>query len=162
VVIPLVDEKRVFSNIRKFPWQAFFRSTGILAALAIACAYALRYGREAVLYFGSRKGGRTGARFLYLLLLARLASDGKPIKPASKTASEYSQLFGSKGESPHFMNLASLYSQLRWREFADNAERDKCFTLLEQEYKNILAATRQKGIHKQLLRILSLRGLAYL
>jgi hypothetical protein len=162
VVIPLVDEKRVFSNIRKFPWQVFLRSTGILAALAITFAYALRYGRESLLYFGSRKGGRTGARFLYLLLLARLASDGKPIKPASKTASEYSQLFGGKGESLHFITFASLYSQLRWREFTDNAEINKCFTLLEQEYKSILAATRQKGIHKSLLRIFSLRGLAYL
>jgi hypothetical protein len=162
VVIPLLDEKRVFSNVRKFPWRAFLRTTGILALLAIACAYALRYGREAVLYFGARKGGRAGARYLYLLLLARLASDGKPIKPASKTAFEYSQLFRGIKENPHFLIFASLYSRLRWREFPDETERDNCFTLLEQEYKNILETTLQKGIHRRVIRLLSLRGLAYL
>ena len=162
VVIPLIDENKVFSSVRKFPWQAVLRTAGVMAVFALAGAYILRYGREAVLFFGSRRGGRAGARSLYLLLLARLAADGKPIKPASRTALEYSQLFPCSEESPHFKTFASLYSQLRWREFKDTAERDKCFLLLKQEYLNILKTTKQHGIHRQCIRLLSLRGLAYL
>ena len=168
VVIPLINENRVFSSVRKFPWRAVLRTAGIMAVFALAGAYILRYGREAVLFFGCRRGGRAGARSLYLLLLARLAADGKPVKPASRTAIEYSQLFqiqtkfGSIAENPHFKTFASLYSELRWREFKDTAERDKCFMLLKQEYLNILKTTKRSGVLNDLIRLLSLRGLAYL
>jgi transglutaminase-like putative cysteine protease len=168
VVIPLIDEERTFSQVRKFPWQAVLRSVGILAIFALVCAYALRYGREAVLYIGARRGGRAGARSLYLLLLARLAADGQPIKPASKTAHEYADLFrvqtklGGAEENPHFKTFADIYSQLRWREFGDIAEKDECFLRLRQEYLNILKTTRRRGIHRSIIRLFSLRGLAYL
>ena len=162
VVIPLLDQERTFSQVRKFPWLAVGRAAIFLAILTLVCAYVLRYGREIILYFGSQAGGRAGARSLYLLLLAHLAADGKPVKPASKTAHEYSQLFPGAGENPHFMAFASIYSELRWREFGDRAELDKRFELLKQEYKEILNSTRRRGIHRWFIRIISLRGLAYL
>jgi len=162
VVIPLIDEERVFSQIKKFPWRAVLRAAGVMALFALVCAYILRYGREAALYFGARRGGRDGARSLYLLLLSRLAADGKPIKPVSKTALEYSDLFGGAGESPHFKAFAQYYTELRWREFKDNSERDERFLLLQYEYKNILKTTKRRGLLKALIRFLSLRGLAYL
>nr|AGS53745.1 transglutaminase-like enzyme [uncultured bacterium contig00076] len=162
VVIPLINENRVFSPVRQFPWRAVLRAAGILAVFALILAYILRYVREAVLYFGAQRGGRTGARCLYLLLLARLAADGKPIKPASKTALEYAELFPGMSGDSHLLAFASLYSELRWREFGDRAEIDNRFRLLEREYRDILAATQRKGILKRLIRIFSLRGLAYL
>nr|AGS52258.1 transglutaminase domain protein [uncultured bacterium contig00059] len=170
VVIPIIDENKVFSQVRKFPWRAVLRTAFIMACIALVCAYALRYGREAFLYFGAQRGGRDGAqqagaqraaaRSLYLLLLARLAADGRPIKPASRTALEYAELFpGEKGDCRLF---ADLYSQLRWREFADNAQRDECFDRLRREYRNILEGSRRKGMVNWFKRVLSLRGLAYL
>jgi hypothetical protein len=164
VVIPVLDQNKVFSNVRKFPWRAVLRAAGIMAVFALVCAYILRYGREAFLFFNVRKGGRRGARSLYLLLLARLAADGKPVKPASKTALEYAELFPVAGakENPHFREFASLYSELRWREFADNAEAEKRFLLLKDEYANILKAVRRRGALNALIRAFSLRGLAYL
>jgi hypothetical protein len=162
VVIPLIDETRVFSQVRKFPWQATVRAIAALAIAAVVCAYALRYGREIVLYFGARRGGRAGVRSLYLLLLARLAADGKPIKPASKTALEYSQLFPAMEENPHIKTFASIYSELRWRDFSDTSEREERFLQLSDEYRDILKTTRSKGIHRWLIRLISLRGLAYL
>jgi hypothetical protein len=177
VVIPLIDDERLFSQVRKFPWRAAARAAGTLAVFALVCAYLLRYGREAVLYLSSRRGGRAGSRSLYLLLLSRLAADGKPIKPASKTALEYSELFTTQlfttqlfttqlspdaKENPHFKAFASLYTELRWREFKESAERDRRFYELKQEYRDILKTTRRPGILKGLIRILSLRGLAYL
>jgi hypothetical protein len=165
VVIPVLDQNKVFSNIRKFPWRAVLKTAGIMAVFALVCAYILRYGREAFLFLNARKSGRKGVRSLYLLLLARLAADGKPVKPASKTALEYAELFpagaGAK-ENPHFREFASLYSELRWREFADNAEMEKRFLLLKNEYANILKTTRRPGISKSVIRVFSLRGLAYL
>ena len=173
VVIPLIDEKRVFSQIKKFPWLAVLRAAAYLAIFALVCAYLLRYGRELALYLGARRGGRAGARSLYLLLLARLAADGKPVKPASRTALEYAQLFPFKttgaaesadatvSENPHLKNFASLYTEIRWREFKDSAQMDECFMKLEQEYKNILETTKRGGIG-WLLRAISLRGLGYL
>jgi transglutaminase-like putative cysteine protease len=168
VVIPIIDETKVFSEIRKFPWTAVLRTAGIMAVLALVCAYILRYGREFVLYLGTRRGGRAGSRSLYLLLLSRLAADGRPIKPASKTALEYSQLFRSQTnfdgaqENAHFKTFADYYSQLRWREFKDEAERDERFSLLKDEYYNILKTTKRQGMLKWFIRIFSLRGLAYL
>jgi hypothetical protein len=162
VVIPLIDETKVFSPIRRIPWRAVIRVTLILAGLALLAAYALRYGREVVLFFGARRGGREGARSLYLLLLARLAADGKPIKPASKTALEYAELFtGAEKDSP-FAAFAALYSELRWRKFNDYNERDERFSRLKQEYRKIIKTTRRKGMFRALIRIFSLRGLAYL
>jgi hypothetical protein len=172
VVIPLIDEKRVFSQIRKFPWQAVLLAAAYMAIFALVCAYILRYGRELALYLGTRRGGRAGARSLYLLLLARLAADGKPVKPASKTALEYAQLFPFKKtgtgdaagveENPHLKNFASLYTELRWRDFKESAQMDECFQKLEQEYDNILETTKRGGVHGWLLRVISLRGLGYL
>ena len=168
VVIPLIDEKRLFSQLRKFPWLAVLRAAGIMAIFALVCAYILRYGRELALYLGTRRGGRSGARSLYLLLLARLAADGKPVKPASKTALEYAQLFpltklgADAFENPHFKNFASIYTELRWREFKDSAQMDERFLLLKQEYHNILKTTRRQGIYGRLMRLISLRGLGYL
>jgi len=162
VVIPLIDEDRTFSQVRKFPWQAVFRSAVALLIFALICAYALRYGRELVLYLGIKRGGRAGARSLYLYLLARLAADGQPIKPVSKTAHEYADLFPGTAENPHFKTFADIYSRLRWREFASQAESDECFLQLMNEYNSILKTTRRRGIHRWFIRLISLRGLAYL
>jgi hypothetical protein len=162
VVIPLFDEEKVFSPVRAFPWRAVLRALGFLAALALVCAYGIRYGREILLRIGARRGGREGARSLYLLLLARLAADGKPVKPVSKTAAEYARLFPGEEEAPPFKAFSALYSELRWREFTDSAERDERFERLAQEYRNILAVNRRKGPGAFIIRIFSLRGLAYL
>ncbi|MDR0324102.1 MAG: hypothetical protein LBI12_06625 [Treponema sp.] len=173
VVIPLLDEERVFSAVRKFPWRAVLRAVCILAVFALVFAYVLRYGRELVLYLGTRHGGRAAAHSLYLLLLARLAADGKPVKPVSRTALEYSSEFTDAGLFPvtgdipsavnvHLKNFALLYSELRWREFKDDAIREERFGLLKKEYEKILETTRRKGAFNCLIRIFSLRGLAYL
>jgi transglutaminase-like putative cysteine protease len=162
VVIPLINEEKTFSQVRKFPWRAVLRAAVFLAVFALVCAYALRYGRELVLYLGIERGGRAGARSLYLLLLARLAADGQPIKPVSKTANEYADLFSGKAENPHFKTFADIYSRLRWREFPNQAESDECFRQLMNEYNSILKITRRSGIHRWFIRLISLRGLAYL
>jgi hypothetical protein len=163
VVIPLLDENRVFAPVRSFPWKAVLRAAGFLAALALLGAYLLRYGREAVLYLGTKRGGRAGARSLYLLLLARLAAEGKPIKPASRTALEYSRLFpAAAGEEGPFAPFAALYTELRWREFSGGEEREERFRRLREEYRRILKAEGRRGPLAALIRIFSLRGLAYL
>ncbi|MCL2231612.1 MAG: transglutaminase-like domain-containing protein [Treponema sp.] len=162
VVIPLLDMNPLFAPVRAFPWTAVLRTLAILGALALTAAYALRYGREAALGLGVRKGGRAGARSLYLLLLARLAADGKPIKPVSKTAPEYAGLFAGAGESGSFAPFAELYTELRWREFSDKAEMDERFERLKDEYRKILAENRRKGPLTFAARVFSLRGLAYL
>jgi len=165
VVIPLYDPNRTVSQVRKFPWRAAGRAVISLAIFAIVCAYALRYGREIILYTYSQNGKnlRTRARFLYLLLLARLAADGNPIKPASNTAHEYSEIFPKTFEDVScFRKFADIYSELRWRVFTDEAEENVLFQQLLQEYYNILNSTRRGGLHHAAKRLLSLRGLAYL
>ena len=178
VVIPVFDENRTLSQVRKFPWQAAGRAVMILFIFALAGAYTLRYGREAFLFFRSRKGGRGGGRSLYLLLLARLAADGQPIKPASKTAHEYAELFkfiktnsysqrslqyaDEPARNSCFIKFAEFYSELRWREFKSDEEMSERFLLLKQEYYNILNSTKKRGPHHAVKRIFSLRGLAYL
>ena len=174
VVIPRLDDTQVFSRVRSFPWGIVLRALLYMLVLALVAAYALRYGREAFLVMGVKKGGPIGARHLYLLLLARLASDGKPIKPVSKTAPEYaSALFAnaktinknaplSPEAAQSFASFAEIYTELRWREFADKSEEDKRFEALKNEYRNILDQNTRKGPVAFVIRIFSLRGLAYL
>jgi transglutaminase-like putative cysteine protease len=168
VVIPLIDTNQVFAPVRAFPWRAVLRALAAVAFMALKTAYTLRYGREAVLYLRARRGGRAGARALYLLLLARLAADGKPLKPASKTAVEYAQLFPvpaedtAAGEGGLFAQFARRYSELRWRHFDNAAEADARFAQLQQTYRALLAAHRRTGLVAAFRRALSLRGLAYL
>jgi len=180
VVIPILDGNRTFSQVRKFPWQAAGRAALVFLITALVCAYVLRYGRELILYLGTRKGNvRSRARCLYLLLLARLAADGQPIKPASKTAHEYAELFSKKKRSSRgdaetqkedvneaeksiFKSFAEIYSELRWKEFSDQAEADERYNLLKKEYFNIIKISMKKGLHRWFIRLISLRGLAYL
>jgi hypothetical protein len=165
VVIPLFDEQQTFSNLKKFPWRAVGRAIINLAIIALICAYALRYGRELILYVNSRNANfdiRTRTRSLYLLLLARLAADGQPIKPASKTASEYSQLFRGQEDTSCFKPFADIYSELRWRQFDNPVEMEVKFEMLKIKYQNILNSTCRPGLHRWFIRIISLRGLAYL
>jgi len=176
VVIPIIDQQKTFSNVRKFPWQAVGRAVITLAIFALVCAYVLRYGHELILYIGTQgnNSSRTRSRSLYLLLLARLAADGQPIKPASKTAHEYSELFAeslsrrrrgaevNKEIDFYFRTFADIYSEIRWRQFADIDEEKEKFKLLIQEYNEILDSTLKHGLHHRIKRILSLRGLAYL
>jgi hypothetical protein len=163
VAIPFIDENMTLYQVQVFPWQTLFLSLRFLAVLGLVSIYTLRYGRELILFQASKRGGREGARFLYLLLLARLAADGKAIKPASKTALEYAELFPNtdKGFSP-FIKFAVIYTELRWREFKNAGEENERFLLLKEEYENILNTTRRKGLCAFLIRIFSLRGLAYL
>jgi hypothetical protein len=177
VVIPLMNENRTFTQVRKFPWYAVTRAVGFLAFIGLLCAYILRYGREAILYMGVRRGEKvskhsSAARSLYLLLLAKLAADGKPIKPASKTALEFADLFPSQDNfstslsAPHFVphlaHFAALYTELRWRNFKNDTEKKERFIMLKQEYVNILKTSRRRGLPAFIIRIFSLRGLAYL
>jgi len=178
VVIPLIDENRTISQVKKFPWRAAGKTLIGLAVTAVVCAYALRYGRELFLRINARQGGRQGARSVYLLLLARLAADGQPIKPASQTAHEYSELFpknitqrreGAKKKEQdtdnekilHLKTFADIYSEIRWREFKDPSELESRFEQLQQEYKTILSM-KKPGIINGIIRLFSLRGLAYL
>ena len=160
VVIPILDETRLFSQIRIFPWRPVLRFLGFTLVLVLIGAYFLRYGRELVLQLGTRRGGREGARYFYLLLLARLAAEGKPIKPASKTVTEYSALFPDTGEV--FAPFAALYAELRWRELKTDEEREEKYNNLKQEFEAILSSERRRGLLAFLRRIFSLRGLAYL
>jgi len=175
VVIPILDSNRTISQVRKFPWQAVGRALLSLLIAALIGAYMLRYMRELILFINAQNGSnyRKRARSMYLLLLARLAADGQPIKPASKTAHEYSELFRKlttedtekKEESilnKHFWSFSDLYSEIRWREFKDENELNERFEMLKVEYKNILKITKKKGFHRLIIRLFSLRGLAYL
>jgi len=182
VVIPTFSDNRTLSQVRKFPWQAVGRTILALIIFALVCAYVLLFGRELILYIGyknKKNSARTRSRFLYLLLLSRLAADGQPIKPASKTAHEYSEIFPKsitrghgvtevneveiiKEDNIFFKKFADLYSELQWRQFSDSSEMNEKFNLLWQEYQNILKSTRRRGLHHVIKRLISLRGLAYL
>jgi len=162
VVIPILDENRTFSQVRKFPWRAAGKALLTFLIAAVIAAYTLRYIRELILYMNAKQPTRTAARSLYLLLLAKLAADGNPIKPASKTAHEYSELFGINNTQNYFKNFADIYSELRWREFQTQEDFNTRYTQLKQEYEKILNAARKQGIHHALKRLFSLRGLAYL
>jgi hypothetical protein len=97
------------------------------------------------------------------LLLAYLAADGQPIKPASKTAHEYGEQLKENKEEIilRFEAFADIYSEIRWREFNDPADMNSRFYLLVEEYNKILSM-RKRGLHHVIKRFFSLRGLAYL
>ncbi|MCL2093392.1 MAG: transglutaminase domain-containing protein [Treponema sp.] len=165
VVIPIIDDgPRLLSRVRAFPWRALLRILGYLGGFSLGAAYALRYGREILLWARVRRGGAKGARNLYLLLLAKLAADGRPIKPVSATAPEYARLFDEAPppEGSVFSGFAELYTELRWRTFIDKNLEEEKFRALIHEYEEIRAFHRRRGPLAFLRRIFSLKGLAYL
>ncbi|MDR2493887.1 MAG: transglutaminase-like domain-containing protein [Spirochaetaceae bacterium] len=157
VVIPRIEENP--SPARSFPWRGAGKVLALLGAAALAGAYAVRYGREVFLVLCRRRGGRRGARALYLLLLARLASDGKPFKPDSKTASEYAGLFPDS--DPSLRRFAALYSEIRWRYFETREAEDARFRDLAEEYRRVLKTVLRRGVRFRMVRAFSLRALRY-
>ena len=160
VVIPLIDDNQLFSNVRAFPWRALGFILGCIAASLLLIAYALRYGIELRYRIKTKIGGSMGARYLYLLLLLKLASEGKPIKPISKTAPEYAEMFGETNDL--FKHFAEVYTEIRYRTFSDKSEEEKRFSILKNSYSEILLFYKRKGIKGLILRIFSLRALKYL
>ena len=158
VIIPRIEENP--SPARAFPWGAVGRVLALLGGAGLVVAYAVRYGRECFLRALAARGGRKGAQALYLLLLARLAADGKPIKPASKTASEYAGLFLSS--DPCLTDFAALYSEIRWRYFDDPSELAARFKALREAYRRVIKALTRRGARFLMVRAFSLRGLFYL
>jgi hypothetical protein len=132
---------------------------GILAAAGVAAAYALRYGRELMLRIRGRGCGEKAIRAVYTLLLMRLAAEGKPIKTAAQTSREYAGLFP---DDPVFKPFAAVYTELRYRGIQDQSETLKLHAALWDEYRKALTRMRRPGPRAAVLRIFSLRGLAYL
>jgi hypothetical protein len=159
VVIPIFEKEPEITPLRSFPWRPVLRALGILICGALAAAYALRYGRELLLYLRARRPDEKGVIAVYKLLLMRLAAEGRPIKPPSRTSLEYAGLFP---DDPAFKPFAALYTQLRYRDFSVATERLRVHEALRGEYRKVLAGQRRGGPLGALRRIFSLRGLAYL
>jgi hypothetical protein len=74
----------------------------------------------------------------------------------------YARLFSGFGDVGYVAASAVIYTELRWREFSDKTEMDGRFERLKGEYRNILSENKRKGIRAFVVRVFSLRGLAYL
>ena len=120
--------------LRSFPWRPVLRGLGILIAAAVTLLYALRYGREGTLAWRARRCDAKAGRALYGLLLMRLAAEGKPIKRPSETSREYSGFFP---DDPALAAFAALYTELRYRTFTDEYERQKAHAALREEYRRV-------------------------
>jgi transglutaminase-like putative cysteine protease len=159
VVIPLFEEEPEFMPLRRFPWKTLLRGLGIFAAAALAAAYALRYGGEFLLSRRARHPGPRGSQALYRLLLMRLAAEGLPLKTPAQTSREYAARFPEEGR---FASFAAGYTELRYREIADPAEKAARHRALREEAGALLKSLRRSGFRGFLRRIFSLRGLGYL
>jgi hypothetical protein len=157
VVIPIFEKEAEITPLRSFPWRPVLRALGILCAAAVMAAYALRYGRELMLFYRARRFGVKAARAHFGLLLMRLAAEGKAIKLPSQTSAEYACLFP---EDPAFKSFAAAYTEIRYRLGHD--EQAKLHAALWENYRSVIRSQRRSGFFGFFKRIFSLRGLSYL
>ena len=94
-------------------------------------------------------------RSLYTLLLMKLAVEGYPIKPGSRTAAEYA------GEHPDLRNFAKLYTSLRYRERLTGGGRTEEIEKLRGEYRGIVKSAKRSGLPGLIRRVFSLKDLRY-
>jgi len=155
IVIPIIEPENVVDRSFEFPWLLTLQVLLVLLVAGTAGAYAFRYGR--LIYLRALSGGDSvrSLRSMYSLLLMRLAAEGYPIKPASRTAHEYA------GEHPELERFALLYTSLRYREKLPADMRKGQFEEIRGEYRKIITSARRSGFVGLVRRVFSLRDLRY-
>lgn len=156
VVIPLIEPQKETIPGFRFPWLLTLQALAALAVLALAGLYVASGLTRAWLALRARGSGTPALRALYRLALIRLSVRGCELKRPSETAAEYAR------RCPEFARFAELYTQLRYHQRQDPAERARVWASLRSSYAELLRATRRPGLGAGLRRLLSLRGLYYL
>lgn len=155
VVIPLIEPQPNPREIRPFPWLLLARLLGLLVGSGTVALYLFRYARETLLETMARRSDARALRALQRLLLMRLAADGHPIKHPWETAVEYAE------RMPEVQAFAGLYTELRYRDLSDADGKDELWQRLRSAYRDVLSATRKRGLKAVVRRIVSLRALHY-
>ncbi len=156
IVIPIIEVEEVpVPRDFVFPWRFALTVAAALAALGIAGAYGLRYGREGWLALCARRGDARGLRALGRLLCMRMASAGCALKPQSHTVRQYAERY------PEIGRFAALYTMLRYRTAYDPGERGRTWQELRAHYQRALREVRKRGPVAALRRSVSLRALYY-
>lgn len=154
VVIPLIEEREVSEEQFTFPWLLMAKIFGGLAALSLAGLYLFRYIREGILALLGRRYDSRGLAAVYTLALMKTAAAGWRRKAPWETPLEYSAFY------PRFEGFAEIYTELRYRERLDEAERTEKHERLRKEFGRLMEA-RRPGIGNALRRFFSLRGIRY-
>ncbi len=158
VVIPLIQDETTLAPVPSFPWRKVPRWAAFIATSILFSLYVFRYTREINLALRARIPDEEGAGALYRLLLLRLAADGRPVKPPSRTSREYAAFF--PGE-PLLEAFAATYTELRYRERFSEGEREALHEKLRAEYSGALKRLRKPGLLAALRRAFTLRGIGY-
>lgn len=154
VVIPLIQEMEN-PVVFRIPWVPILRGLAVLAFAGLVGVYLYRYGRELYLWRLAAGQGTRSIRALYLLLLLRLAQNGRPLKPPAQTALEYA------GADSGLHRFSSLYTMLRYRDRYRPGEREALLRQIRGSYQDVARSARRPGLAAFLRRLLSLRGLYY-
>ncbi len=155
IVIPIIEPENVVDRNFQFPWLLTLQALLVLVVAGVAGTYAYRYGRLIFLRAVSKGDSVRSLRAVYSLLLMRLAAEGYPIKPVSRTAKEYA------GEHPELVSFADLYTSLRYRERLSTDMRKAEIVKLRGEYRKILHNAKRSGFAGLVRRVFSLRDLRY-
>ena len=156
IVIPIIEVEEVpVPRDFVFPWRFALTVAAALAALAVAGAYGLRYGREGWLALCARRGDARGLRALGRLLCMRMASAGCALKPQAHTVQQYAERY------PEIGRFAALYTMLRYRTAYAPGERGRTWQELRAHYQSALREVRKGGLFAALRRSVSLRALYY-
>lgn len=156
VLIPLVEEEYVPPAKRfEIPYLLIGRAIGILIVVALVAVYTFRDVKIYYLMLVSLRNDRRGLDALFRLLFIRLAMNGYPLKPPSRTTLEYSR------EYPELENFASVHTMLRFREHYAVGEKEIAWKELRKTYRQAIRETKKKGLLGMMRRRVSLRGLYY-
>ena len=155
IVIPIIEPDSVIDRNFEFPWLLTLQALLVLLVAGVAGAYAFRYGRLIYLRAVSKGFSVRALRSLYSLLLIRLATEGYPLKPPSRTAYEYA------GDHPELKDFATLYTSLRYREKLPAETRSEELEKLRKEYKKVISQAKRAGLLGVVRRVFTLRDLRY-
>jgi hypothetical protein len=155
IVIPIIEPEDVTDRNFEFPWLLVLQSLLVLGIAGVVGAYAFRYGRLLFLRTVAKGDSVRALRSLYALLLMKLAVEGYPIKPRSRTAQEYAE------EHPELHSFAELYTSLRYRERLTGDRRRGEIEKLRGEYRSVIDSAKKNGLPGFFRRVFSLRDLRY-
>ena len=155
IIIPIIEPEEVINRRFEFPWLLTLQSLLVLVVAGTVGAYVFRYSRLLYLRAVAKGDSVRSLKSIYTLLLMKLAVEGYPIKPGSRTAKEYSD------EHPELESFARLYTSLRYRERLSGEKRKEEFEKLRGEYRTVIGGAKRSGLPGLIRRIFSLKDLRY-
>ena len=158
VVVPIINQQEKGEDTDYFMlWLMIIRLLFFTALCFAVSLYIYKILKLFSLYSGKNKSDIKSVKKIYRYLLLRFYLLGMPFKRKDLTPQEYGEIT----EIPEFEELSHLYTEIIYRENYSEGEMEILVNEFIRKENLVEQNVRPEGIKKQLLYLLSLRGIFY-